>query len=86
MSKKKPSVYGLLNYYRDYVPAFAEVTEPLRAILGDDYKGWTQEAAHAVQTAVSLILEKVPWLAFDPEHEARVQTRVTPMGVSVLLL
>ena len=30
----RSSLYGLLNFYREYVPAFAEVTEPLRALLG----------------------------------------------------
>ncbi len=30
----RASLYGLLNFYREYVPTFAEVTEPLRALLG----------------------------------------------------
>lgn len=30
----RSSLYGLLNFFREYVPAFAEVTEPLRALLG----------------------------------------------------
>ncbi len=25
--------YGLLNFYREYVPTFAEITEPLRKLL-----------------------------------------------------
>jgi hypothetical protein len=28
------SLYGLLNFYREYLPTFAEVTEPIRELLG----------------------------------------------------
>lgn len=30
----RSSLYGLLNFFREYVPTFAERTEPLRALLG----------------------------------------------------
>ena len=30
----RASLYGLLNFFREYVPTFAEMTEPLRALLG----------------------------------------------------
>ncbi len=30
----RSALYGLLNFYREYVPTFAEMTEPLRALLG----------------------------------------------------
>ena len=26
-------LYGLLNFYREYIPTFAEMTEPLRKLL-----------------------------------------------------
>ncbi len=29
-------MYGLLNFYREYVPTFAEMTEPLRKLLSQD--------------------------------------------------
>ena len=30
----RASLYGLLNFFREYVPTFAELTEPLRELLG----------------------------------------------------
>ena len=30
----RSSLYGLLNFYREYLPTFAEVTEPIRELLG----------------------------------------------------
>ena len=38
----RPSLYGLLNFYREYVPAFAELVEPLRRLLRQDARPWTK--------------------------------------------
>ena len=42
------SLYGLLNFYREYVPAFAELVEPLRQLLGQDAHLWTPEAGECI--------------------------------------
>ena len=33
-SMSRSSLYGLLNFYREYLPTFAEITEPIRELLG----------------------------------------------------
>jgi hypothetical protein len=63
----RAALFGLLNFYREYVPQFAEVTEPIRRLLGDDCKSWTEVATTAVKEVASLILNQVKWLAFDRE-------------------
>ena len=70
----RASLYGLLNFFREYVPSFAEVTEPLRALLGQDAKEWTSEAAEAVRTVVHRVTTTPRWLNFAPEEELRVET------------
>ncbi len=41
-------LYGLLNFYREYVPTFAEMTEPLRKLLSQDSQPWTDKAIDCV--------------------------------------
>ena len=36
--------YGLLNFYCDYVPQFAELTEPIHKLLGQDTTAWIEKA------------------------------------------
>ncbi len=73
----RAALFGLLNFYREYVPHFAEVTEPLRRLLGDDSKPWTEAVTTSVREVASLILNGVSWLAFDRNKELRAETRVT---------
>ena len=43
----RPSLYGLLNFYREYVPVFAKLVEPLRRLLRQDARPWTKQAAES---------------------------------------
>lgn len=82
----RASLYGLLNFFREYVPSFAEVTEPIRALLGSDAKEWTAEASNAVRSVVKRIIESPRWLNFDPAAELRVESRVCRAGLAIVLL
>lgn len=72
----RSSLYGLLNFFREYVPNFAELTEPLRELLGQDAKPWTQAATLAVRTVADRILSTPRWLNHDPADELRMEARV----------
>ncbi len=41
-------LYGLLNFYREYIPTFAELTEPLWKLLSQDSRTWTDEAVDSL--------------------------------------
>jgi hypothetical protein len=62
----RASLYGLLNFFREYVPTFAEMTEPLRELLPQDAKPFTPEAGAAVRAVASQIAASPRWLAMDP--------------------
>lgn len=40
----------------------------------------------SVYAMAKVALSGVPWIAFDPVEKARVQTRLTPESISVILL
>ena len=71
-------LYGLLNFYREYVPTFPELTKPLRKLLSNDSTPWTEEAIGCVFATAEAVLSGVPWIAFDPHKPTRAQTRLTP--------
>ena len=50
------SLYGLLNFYREYVPAFAELVEPLRQLLGQDAHPWTPKAGECIHEVVQHVI------------------------------
>ena len=82
----RSSLYGLLNFYREYLPTFAEITEPIRELLGQDAKPWTHSATEAIRLATRLVIESPRWLNHDPEEELRMESRVMPTGIAVILL
>ena len=69
-------LYGLLNFFREYVPTFAELTEPIRELLGQDAKPWMVAAGNAVQTVADRIVSTPRWLNMDPAQELRMEVRV----------
>ena len=50
------SLYGLLNFYREYVPAFAELVEPLRQLLGQDAHPWMPEAGECIREVAQHVI------------------------------
>ena len=82
----RASLYGLLNFYREYLPAFAETTEPLRELLGQDAQPWTTQATEAVRRTITAITNTPRWLNADLAQEIRMESRVTSAGIAVVLL
>ena len=82
----RASLYGLLNFYREYVPAFAELVEPLRQLLGQDAHPWTPEAGECIREVAQHVIKAPCWLNVDLSEELRMETRVSSLGIAALLL
>ena len=80
-----PSLYGLLNFYREYVPAFAKLVEPLRCLLQQDARPWTKQAAEAVREVARRVLETPKWLNATLDEELCMEVRVNVTGIAVIL-
>ena len=80
------SLYGLLNLYREYVPAFAELVEPFRQLLGQDTQPWMLEAKECIYKVAQQVITALHWLNADLTAELKMETRVTSRGKATLLL
>ena len=82
----RAKLYGLLSYWRSYVPDFAARTAKLRELLSQDASPWGPEHADAVRKVVAAILTEVPTLNFDPTSPAILETHVGPKGLAAVYL
>ena len=80
----RSSLYGLLNFFREYVPRFAEITEPIRELLGQDHSPWTPDAEAAVRKVVHRIVSSPRWLNASPDDELRAEPSVSREGIALL--
>ena len=80
------SIFGLLNFFRCYLPDFAVRTEPLRRLLARSHDEWTEEHTACVKDVISRILGALPVINFNPASPTRLQYRVGPAGLAGVLL
>ena len=80
------SLYGLLNFYREYIPAFAELVELLRQLLGQDTHPWMPEAGECIREAVQHVISAPHWLNADLTAEPQMETGVSSHGIATLIL
>ena len=61
------SLYELLNFYWDYVPQFAELTEPIRQTLSQDSSEWTPTASAIVKRLAAFLVGSPRWVNMAPD-------------------
>ena len=66
------SLYGLLNFFQNYVPDFAICTKPIRKLLSHLHDNWTIEHTECAKDVLSRILNAMPLLNFDPASPIHV--------------
>ena len=82
----RASLFGLLNFFREYVPRFPEMIEPLRELLGQDSKAWTPKVTAAVRGVVDSVVGTCRWMNPAMEEELRMEVRVAPGGLVAVVL
>lgn len=82
----RPTLYGLLNWFKPYLPDFSLRTEPLRQLLAKPHLEWTTIHTKCVRDTIARILEGVPKLNFDPTATLRLESNTGPSGMVGILL
>ena len=80
------SYLGMLNYYQNYLPALATMSEPLHILLR---KGslwiWEVQQAKAFEKTKVMLSEAPLLVHFDPSFQIVVHTGASPYGVGAVL-
>ena len=59
------SLFGLLNFYREYILAFAKLGEPLCQLLGQDARLWMTAAGECICEVAQHVATVPCWLNAD---------------------
>ena len=80
------TLYGILNWFKPYVPDFAIRTEPIRQLLAKPHLLWGPQHTQSVKDTISHILSGIPRLNFNPVNTLRLEFNTGPIGMSGVLL
>ena len=78
--------YGLVNWFRKFIPHFSSVAAPLSSLLSKKDGVWTDEHEHAFQSLKHILIQDVTLSCFDPSLETCLWVDASEMGVGGVLL
>lgn len=79
---------GLSGYYRQYIPRYADIAQPLTLLTKKDQKfGWSENQEKAFQNLKDTISSDsvLAYPSMLPEHEFRLHTDASDIGISAVL-
>ena len=87
-TKAVQKLFGLLNYFRDYVPAFASITKPITRLLSakEDADTWTTQEASIVHSICEYLTHNAILVIPDFSKGFTVATHVTFDSFTAALL
>ena len=87
-SKKELQKFlGIINYVRNFVPCFAEVTAPLRELLKKDVVfQWSDKHSNAVNKVKELLVSPPILASFDSNKELTIQCDASQNGLGACLM
>ena len=85
-SMPRAQLFGMLGYWRDYVPDFAARTQRLRHLLRGDAAPWTPAHTEEFRATVQALVDSAPMINFDPQEPVVLETHTGPKGLAAVYL
>ena len=82
----RAQLYGMLSFWRQYIPDFSSKTRRLRGLLGQDAGDWTADHTAEVEAALKELLAGVPCINFDPQQPVLMEVHTGPKGLGAVCL
>ena len=77
---------GLTSYYRNFVPQFATIAEPLTKLTCKRTRmEWGYEAQCAMDSLKRAIMEALALTVWDPNKDTRIATDASEVGLGAIL-
>lgn len=84
--KEVKSFLGMVNFYRDFIPSFASLTDPLNNLTRKNVPfEWTQDCEQSFQKVKELITSAPVLAFFDDSKEIRIYTDACKKGIGGIL-
>ena len=75
-------MYELLTFYGEYIPAFAELVEPLYQILGQKTQPWIKASEEYIREVLWHIIMVICHLNADLSLKLRIETGVSSQNLA----
>ena len=82
----RAKLFGMLSYWRDYLPDFAARTRRLKALLSCDSAPWTSAHTSEFRAVVRDLMGAAPHLNFAPGEPVVLEVHTGPKGLAALFL